>query len=215
MDWFYKILVKIKFLKLLQDPTQTKAVFDILDLAGKIKENDEMLKGFEKGLLESPVLRSMWEERWIPPNITMAQLQKLPERTLGKAYYHHLIDNNLEILFAPEMRIQRPIDYVTYRVLKQHDIVHTILGLDTEVENEVALQGFNLGQLKSPVSLTLVAGGLIHLVDKEPKRALEYYEKAHEFYEQGVQAKFFLEYKLEEMLDWPLEDVRKELNIVA
>ena len=157
----------------------------------------------------------MNDSRWLPELPKMSFLEACEKDTLGHAYENHLKKNSLEIDFFPKVKINRPVDYVTYRTYVVHDLWHTLLGYDTTTVGEMEVQAFSMGQYQSPIALMIITSGFINLLDNEPLKAVEAFEKIIAAYERGKSCNLLLAYKLEDMLERPIEEVRKEVGLTS
>ena len=167
----------------------------------------------EARLMHKPGFQNLYDERYEAPRVTLASLQTLPLDSFGHALYKHLHDNNLDWDLFPKIVATRPIEYLAQKIYADHDLWHTLLDYGSSVEDELALQAFGVAQYGSPLGCVLIAGGLLHLLRKDPSRAVTALEKISEGYRRGHQVPFLLGLKIYEMLDHPLDEVRRELRM--
>ena len=115
---------------------------------------------------------------------------------------------------TPESLIDpRPIttaaEYITHRLRETHDIIHVLTGFGIDGPGELGLQAFNLAQVRSPLAVLLIFGGLLGtLQDDEPLlRALA------RGFEMGLAARCQTGAKHGEGWERPLADWRRELGL--
>ena len=101
-------------------------------------------------------------QRPAPPRLTMAELARQPDGSLGAAF-HQLIDENkfdLEVLdrdaiglavLPPAMR------YLNTRILQMHDVWHLVAGYRTTALHEIGISAFQLAQFGHNYSAMLLA----------------------------------------------------------
>jgi ubiquinone biosynthesis protein COQ4 len=190
----------------LKNPTQLESVFGV----ARSLQGSPLATQMQRHLLENPAMAALVAEGWRPGPIDMAALAALPEGSLGRTYAEQLQRLNL----TPESLIDpRPIttaaEYITHRLRETHDIIHVLTGFGIDGPGELGLQAFNLAQVRSPLAVLLIFGGLLGtLQDDEPLlRALA------RGFEMGLAARCLISAKLEEGWERPLADWRRELGL--
>jgi ubiquinone biosynthesis protein COQ4 len=209
-------LGKLKFLKfffgLVEDPNRTVLVFKILDQLLKDDQHPGAKMILERAM-EHRGFVEMLEKRYQPAEYDIDLLAQMRPGTLGHAYGSHMKKNGLKPDFYPPFRLKRPIDYFSLRASQVHDIWHVVTGYGTDVPGELFLQGFTLAQFKSPLSATLIAAGLLHVVITMPTRLFEVMDGIMEGYQRGKRAHYLLAEPLEEMWGEDLGEVRMRYGI--
>ena len=190
----------------LKNPTQLESVFGV----ARSLQGSPLATQMQRHLLENPAMAALVAEGWRPGQIDMAAMAALPEGSLGRTYAEQLQRLNL----TPESLIDpRPIttaaEYITHRLRETHDIIHVLTGFGIDGPGELGLQAFNLAQVRSPLAVLLIFGGLLGtLQDDEPLlRALA------RGFEMGLAARCLISAKLEEGWERPLADWRRELGL--
>ena len=190
----------------LKNTTQLESVFGV----ARSLQGSPLATQMQRHLLENPAMAALVAEGWRPGPIDMAALAALPEGSLGRTYAEQLQRLNL----TPESLIDpRPIttaaEYITHRLRETHDIIHVLTGFGIDGPGELGLQAFNLAQVRSPLAVLLIFGGLLGtLQDDEPLlRALA------RGFEMGLAARCLISAKLEEGWERPLADWRRELGL--
>lgn len=200
------------YFSIVKDPTQTERIFDSIDRLTKDK-NQEPVVALEKRIMSKPNFQAMYEDRYIPEIPKKDDLKKMPEGSLGRAFFEHLDKNNLNVEYFPRIEMNRPAEYLSQRIYLDHDLWHAVLGYGVSVEDELALQAFGVAQFESPIGLLIISGGILHIIKNRPTKAVEGFNHLVEGYLIGKKAQFFLGEKIYERLEEPLEKVRKDLNV--
>jgi ubiquinone biosynthesis protein Coq4 len=208
MTFWDKVKVVSIFVRVSLNPKRTDLIIEGIDVISR-DPSHEALKEVEKRVLSNETFRAMYEQNYVPDTPSMDALKSCPEGSFGQAVFKHMDTNRLGFDLFPRYESQRPIKYLATRIFQDHDLWHALLGYDVSVEEEIALQGFAFAQYESPVSLMLIAGGLLNLLRKSPKRAIKAFNKIHEAYTIGKQAPFLLSVRLHDLFFKPLEEARQ------
>jgi ubiquinone biosynthesis protein Coq4 len=195
------------FIRLVFNPNRTELIFKAVKIASHDPGNP-VVKMMEEKLMADPAFRQLYESHYVPRVPAMEELAKLPERSFGNLLYHHLKDNNLDLNLFPSLECDSPIDYMSFKIYQDHDLWHVLLNCDVSIEDEIEIQAFGVAQYQSPISTLLVAGGLLHLLMRDPMRAVAAMKKAVDGYTLGKQAVFLPNLRLHEMFALPIGEVR-------
>lgn len=196
------------FVRLVSNPTQTELIFKGIDIVSQDVEQ-EPVRYIENYIMSIVSFRKMYEQKYDPPNPKMENLSLYAKDTFGSSVYNHMKQNNLQFDLFPNSKMDRPVNYLTSRVYQDHDLWHALLGLGVDVEDELALQAFGVAQFQSLIGVFLIAGGLLHLLIKNPLRVLPAFKKINEFYLLGQRTPFLLSVKLRDLFDLPLIQAQK------
>lgn len=207
-----RLRLQQKFLAFVRQPTKTNLIFEMVDIAARLPENQSAVSLVENRVLADDSFRQLWEERWHPPWRPLPELATLPEGSFGRAYFRHLTENNLRQDFYKSPPLKRPIDYVSLRLYHTHDLWHVLLGFDVSPAGELGVQAFTLAQLGTPISSLLIAGGMLNVLKNAPEQSTSLFETLVRAFERGRHSGFLLGLRLERMLDEPLESVRRQVN---
>lgn len=200
------------FFKLVKDPNRTELIFKGVDIVSSDKDQSVVQKLADK-ILANEEFRQQYESHYMPETPQLESLAQMPEGSFGQAVYQHMKANNLDFNLFPKLNSERAVDYITARIYQDHDLWHALLGYSTRVEDEMSLQAFGVAQYGSPIGVVLIAGGILHLLKKDPLEAVAAFKKAADGYQLGLKAKFLLNIKLHEMFERPIEEVRGECGI--
>lgn len=204
--------IGIAFLKLVNDPTQTDEIFKISrNLRGS---KDQRLRDqIVARHLELPGFKELVDERYIPPTPSIEELLSCPKGSFGHEFASHLHRNGLKPDFYDAIEITGVGDYLIMRVRQTHDIWHVILGYDTSVAGELAIQGAYLSQLGDGFAGLLLSAGILHTLKKNPLGYIDTMDLIFDSYHRCKQAAPLITVKWEEKWNVPIEELRKELRI--
>jgi ubiquinone biosynthesis protein Coq4 len=200
------------FRKLVLDPKRTEEVFKLSDVGLKLEPS----KGVElavKRAMTDEGFRTLFETRYRAPAVDWKFLESLPQDTLGYRYFEHMTRNGLKPDFFPDSLLKNEIEYLIHRGREAHDIWHVLADYDTSVADELALQGFTLSQLDSPISAVLLASGILHFTRFEPNRLGELLDLIDEGHVRGREARYMLGVPWEKHWEMKLEDARSWMRI--
>lgn len=159
--------------------------------------------------------KTMRAQNYMPPKPRLDELRAMPEGSFGRAVADHLDRNGINFDTFPDYQGGNDLEYINHRMYLDHDLWHVLLDASTQVEDELALQAFNVGQLRTPFGALIIAGGLLHLLAKNPISAADTIGKIAQGFQLGKNARFLLEMPLHEMFTMPLELVRREARIYS
>lgn len=153
------------------------------------------------------------QPRILSSTVDLVALRKLPEGTFGREYMRFLDEFDL----SPDAR--RPVEfiddaelaYVMQRYREVHDLLHTLLGMPTNMLGEVAVKWVEGLQFGLPLG---IMGGMFGPLRLGPKHRKHYLD-THLWWalRVGKNARFLLNVYYEEFWDWPIEELRVHLNI--
>jgi len=151
-----------------------------LCLFGKIVRNPESLDevvGMADQLADPVVLADMvhvlrhhhqarvaFAERPRLQDLDVEALFALPEGTIGREYAEFLKANDLDPNDLPDMQVDCDEQYMRAHLYETHDLWHVLTGFSTDVAGELGLQAFYMAQMPSPLSILLLAAGLLNTV---------------------------------------------------
>jgi ubiquinone biosynthesis protein COQ4 len=193
----------------LKKPSELDSVFGVV---GSLQDSP-LATQMQRHLLADPAMAALVAEQWRPVPVDMGLLANLPEGSLGRTYAEQLQRLGLtpESLIDPKP-ITTPEEYLTHRLRETHDIVHVLTGFGIDGPGELGLQAFNLAQLRSPLAVLLIFGGLLSaLQDDKPLEPL--LNALARGFELGLKAQCLITFKLEEGWERPLADWRRELGL--
>ncbi|MFP4103855.1 Coq4 family protein [Coleofasciculus sp.] len=195
---------------LMLDPKHTESVFDIEDGLRHSASSKELLRFTAK----DSVVQTLIKERYLqktPPNTP--ELKKLPKGSLGREYVNHLDQFGFDPDYYRKIDVQEDIDYIMMRIRQTHDIWHVITGFDTHPLGEIAIKAVELAQTHRPMAAAICAGGVFRYMLKQPEEFGYCLDSITAGYHLGLKAKPLLAMKWEELWEYQVEDLRRELNV--
>ena len=198
------------FLALVRDPNKTEKIFEIGD-SGRNAERDR----FEQLLapiLNDPEFQALWTAR-TEISIDLMRLQTLPEGTFGRETAAYFERHGFTPLSFPRIERRSSLDYLADRMRQIHDFWHVLTGYSTEVVGELALQGFTMAQVGSPLSAVILSGGLLHLVIFRPMEVGSAFAQIVEGYRRGKAARRLVTLSYDTLWERDLAQLQRELGI--
>lgn len=196
------------FMAFVKNPGDTESVFDIADAMGRT-EAQAAAVAYLKSI---PEVAQIMAERYIAPVPDLKYLLSLPEDSLGYVYSSHMTETNFDPEFYRKVVIQDDFTYIVLRVRQTHDIWHTVTGFGVDVLGEIGLQAFQLAQNRSPLSVMLMAGAILHTIRISDNLNIVM-QGIDRGYRMGLQAEPFLAQKWEEAWEKPLSEWRTQLGV--
>lgn len=155
--------------------------------------------------------QEQFAQNYLPVFPDAEAIARYSEDSLAAHHWRFLQTNKLGELPHPEMKPRERFDYLRLRLYRVHDLWHVLLGLSIAPQDEMALQAFSYGQLGNLLSLILVFTGLAHFLARYPRKFPATAARMWRYYKLGKRVPSLLNVKVEEYLDKPLIEVRKEL----
>ena len=199
-------------------------VFDLEDAFSRTIWMDKCVERIK----ENPDSARLIEERYMGPEYDIDELLNQPKDSFGYTYAKMMTLKG----FSPHFYRDRPSvddesDYVTMRVRKTHDLYHTLSGFSMTV-GEVGVIAINVCQQSYPafalidnIALTVSCfPGLANMgAGERGKQITDIFNAGAVFdsisigVNMGRKAKQLFPLKFEEILNIPIEDIRRDLNI--
>ena len=207
------------FLTLANDPTQIRAFYDL----HKGLEDTPAMLSFEQTMLAVPEIAQMVDEGYEPPALSLAELNRMPEGSLGRVHAARMLADGLDpdvirrnatsaALEPGESELARKARYLTRRRTMTHDIHHTVTGFGTDLPGEVGISAVYLAQIHQPVSLLYLCAVLLHTMP-EPELYGRALHRLQEGLQLGWKARNLLAQKWELGWERPLVEWRGQLGI--
>ncbi|XP_077593123.1 ubiquinone biosynthesis protein COQ4 homolog, mitochondrial isoform X2 [Stigmatopora nigra] len=145
--------------------------------------------------------------------LDLQKMASLPEGSFGREYLRFLEDNHV----TPDSRAavkfvdNEELAYVMQRYREVHDLLHTLLGMPTNMLGEVAVKWFEAAQTGLPMC---ALGALLGPLRLNPSRLQALITSLGPWaVRNGQQARCVLSIFYEKRWEQNLEDLRRELNI--
>jgi hypothetical protein len=136
----------------------------------------------------------------------------LPPDSLGHVYATYLKSQNFDAEFYPPIEVKDDFSYVMLRLRQTHDIWHIVGDFTTKPNGELGLQALMLAQLHYPISILLIAGGMLKVLVKSADNLDLLLDEIVTGYRKGANSKAFLAQKWEEHWERSVSDWRKEVD---
>ncbi|MBE9206404.1 hypothetical protein IQ244_07730 [Nostoc sp. LEGE 06077] len=210
--------IQLDFLKTLKgavtlalDPGRADATPDVEDGMIKLKAT-QLAIDYIKTL---PEVQEIVQERYLASPPDMTALAQLPSESLGRCFAEYIEQTGFDPNYYRSLPITDDTSYILTRLRQTHDIWHLVTGLGSNVNGELGLQAFCLAQIRIPLPILLIAGGLLRTLFTAPEELGNLLENIAIGYRMGAKAKPFLAQKWEDNWEKPLTVWRKELDIIV
>ena len=195
--------------RLLRDP---KNLDDVKSLSFQLKDAGalhEMIEFFQS----APGTRGAFVRKPSIGVVNLADLRRMPHGSLGQAYAAFLGEHGID---PEDLNISVGIsdeDYMVKHFYETHDIWHVVTGFGVDVANELGLQAFYAAQGPAPLSVALLALGLLNAFLYEPDDVDARLSAITDGWRLGKEAKPLFGVDWAAYWQRPLADVRRELGI--
>ncbi|WP_018691715.1 Coq4 family protein [Algicola sagamiensis] len=177
-----------------------------------IVNKTKYLEQYFQDLYQHPEVKALVDEKYLPETPSIDEMCQMRSGSLGHTFGHFMREYGLSLTGLPEIEIKDDKTYFMHRARSTHDFFHVALGVPPTMPGELAIQGFQIAQVATPVSKFLCSMAFL--------RSLEFTQEMYDFldplvggYLEGRKAKVFLGQRWEERLEEPLEQVRESLNV--
>lgn len=203
--------------RLARNTERTDQVFEIIEaLTG------DSLEATHRAFFADPYGQKLLRERTslLPLLSDTEALRRMPEGSLGRAYVDFMTEGNITaggLVKASEdgRREEDEIDpdpdreFIGERLRDMHDLWHVLNDYGRDDAGEIANLWFSVGQFGNPGM-----GFIAFLGTLDGPKTLAWWRYMRRALVRGRLAKRLVCVPFEELLDKPLEEVRKQLNIV-
>lgn len=198
------------FVGIIRDPGNTESIFDI----AQGMQDSEAFKQSISYMKSQPEIAEIMVERYLATPLDLDALMQLPPDSLGHTYAAYLKEQNFEAEFYPPIQIKDDLSYAMLRLRQTHDIWHIVADFNTNPNGELGLQAFMLAQLHYPLSVLLLAGGMLKVLFQSAQDLGTLLDQIALGYQKGVKAKPFLAQKWEDHWEKSVLEWRRELNVI-
>ncbi|MEC4813187.1 MAG: Coq4 family protein [Scytonema sp. PMC 1069.18] len=176
--------------------------------------DEQQSSDFVEKLQFNPDMAEMISQHYFGPQYKLKDLQRdCPPGSLGYAYYHHMTRNGIPAYEYSAFEASDDISYIKLRKMQTHDIWHVITGYNTNIFEELALQGFYQGQTPTVYQTLLMLALVLHFATVQTKDLNTALEALFEGWHRGRTARPLWAVRWEEMWQRPLADIQAEYNI--
>ena len=208
----YSVKARWSFMQFMRNPADTPEIFRMTQAFHRSapREVVERMLGI---LLADPVLKEQWESRYWPQIPSLEVLRTYPEGSFGREAAAFFDRWNLDVDLFPKPNFASPEDYLTSRMYQAHDFWHVLTGYTPDLEDELALQAFGVGQIRQAIGLVIIAGGIMHILQKHPERSESIMTSLTQGYEMGKRSQCLLTAPIFDQMHRPLAELRLELGL--
>lgn len=193
------------------DPSRADATPDIEDGMINLKATQVAIEYVKT----QPGVAEIVQSRYLAPPPDLAALAQLPAGTLGCCFADYIQATGFDPNYYRPLPITDDASYILTRLRQTHDLWHLVTGLGSSVNGELGLQAFCLAQVRIPLPVLLIAGGLLKTLLNDPEALGDLLEQIAIGYRMGAKAKPLLAQRWETAWEKPLQDWRQELGIVT
>ena len=175
-----------------------------------------------------PERRAWYEEGWLCPDYDFEALEQLPEDSLGYAYRAHIRKNGLDHRLLLNYRLLQEhkelaghiagmppeIKFAIIRGFQTHDILHPLTGYDTSPLGEIALQAFNLAQMRLPYAAFWMSIVTTQMAFLSPQVIEVLMDAITRGWQHGRRARNLTYTRWEELFERPIDALRNEHALV-
>ncbi len=203
------------FQKFSKNPQNTPLVFKLFELSLNLKDKNLVNMHINKMYEKNNILNDYQKEYSAQSFLDGFMDRFFENNTLGNHLQNHFKKNNLDINFYPEVfkKDRNQKNYIVNRAYEVHDLWHTLLALDTEPIDEMAILSFTAGQLNSAITTSVAFAAYTNCIQTNLEWDTSLFEFMSKAFELGKKARSLLVYKPEQFLDKSISEIRQELNL--
>lgn len=183
---------------------------------------DDVKDAYVERFVSDPTYAALLAEAHYAEPLDLDELAQLAEDTLGRAYYHWIVDNDLTAAIATDYRqfhemleaagqldgMPEPMKYAVLRGFQTHDFLHVVTGYQPTGKGEIALQAFCLAQLQFPYFAMWMSVVATRMTFVDPKMITPMMDAITDGWQLGRTVANIQFEKWETMLHQPLDEVR-------
>ena len=194
--------------RLVHDPDRLGEVFEMSDALATREATQPMIDH----LVKDPVVARSLEERH-RIRIDLAELRRLPEGTLGRAFADHMAAANLDPGALPTLSSEDAHGFFRAHLYETHDIWHVVTGFGTDVVGELGLQAFYQAQIPGALPSLLLAVGFVRSALFDRELTVPFMEALVRGWRMAKAARPLFGVRWDELWTVPLADVRRDLGL--
>ncbi|MDF1845875.1 MAG: Coq4 family protein [Parvibaculaceae bacterium] len=188
---------------------------------------DDVIESYLSDFKKLPNQKAFLEEHYFSDTLDLDDLKELPRNTLGREYYHFIVDNGLEKNLAVNYkslhdalagkgsldRMPPELHYAIIRGFQIHDLLHVLTGYEPTGFGEIALQAFCLAQIRFPYFGMWMSVTTTRMTLLDPDAIQPMMDAISEGWRYGRRAKNIQFAKWETMLERPLDEIRTQYQL--
>lgn len=187
------------------------------------------IDAYTEELASLPGAAAFIEAQYLADPLSLAQLERYAEGTLGHGYHQFVVAHGLEAnlgrnyrAFNEELqasgkldRLPADLSYTIVRGFQIHDFLHVLTGFDSTPMGELAQAAFHFAQLRFPYHAMRMAVTTAHMAFLNPKVITEGMDAIVAGWSLGRASENLHFTRWEEELDTPIETIRQRVGIVT
>lgn len=200
------------YVRLVRDTSRLDLVFALADSLVDPKVKSPALVE----MLAKPGVSEYLADPWPPLQADLASLRAMPEGSLGRAFAAFLDQRGLDPTGVYHSDLERDgteVQRYKLHMERTHDLWHTVLGYDTDVAGELAVQAVYVAQLGSGLGAVILSGGLLNTILFKPKELELRMEAIVHGWRLGKSLRPLFGADWVSMLGWPLTRVREHFGM--
>jgi ubiquinone biosynthesis protein Coq4 len=198
-------------ISLVRDPSRLDVVFSFTDAILRDAEATAQIAR----MLEQPAAAEACARRLRTPALDLAQLDTMPEGSLGRAAADFFRAHGLDPGALPRREPTNDVEWLTAHLYETHDLWHAITGFLPDVAGELGLQAFYASQTVGPFPVAILAAGLLNTLLYAPEGKEARLAAIARGWEMGRRAAPFVGVDWTPLLAQPLAAVRAKLAITV
>ncbi len=202
------------YVRLVRDTGRLDLVFALADALTDPKEMSPTLQA----MLARPGVAEFLANPTPPLRADLATLRAMPEGSLGRAFAAFLDQRGLDptgLYHSDEGDQGSEVQRFKLHMERTHDLWHTVLGYDTDVAGEVAVQAVTMAQLGSGLGTVILSGALLNSMLFAPQDMERRMEAIVHGWRLGKSLRPLFGADWASMLTWPLARVREHFGMRA
>ena len=198
------------FVDLVKHPDHLGRVFEISD--GMVQQRMEVLEQMARHFARDPrgaeAIRDKKRLRF-----DLAELDQLPEGTLGRVFAGHMRKNGLDPAAIPTLGATGDAEFVRAHLYETHDVWHAVTGYDTDVAGELGLQAFYAAQAPGGLPWMLLAMGFLNTAIYSMEDRERRFDAIARGWDMGRRARPLFGTRWDELWTTPVAEVRRSLGV--
>jgi ubiquinone biosynthesis protein COQ4 len=184
---------------------------NILEMAKILFSNGRLNELKEHCLHTAPQMLRL-RPRFAPD---LAKLAGMPPGTLGREYWEFLNTRKIlpHDLKIPEGTYDLDQQFLFEYFYQTHDLFHLLTGFETDIQGELGLQAFYMGQAPTPLAPLLIGLGIVREFWVKPEGAPKLIRTIVAGYQLGRKAAPLYGVDWEKVLESPLSSIQQSLNL--
>jgi ubiquinone biosynthesis protein COQ4 len=202
-----------RLVQMARHPTDFQRTMNFRDILREYGYFEPCVQRMQKDVATQAIMRDRPILNWTEAELS--KMRQLPADTLGRQYIGLLDSAGLDALSYERELTVTDTEYFLRRVSQTHDLWHVVLGYDTSALGEFAVNAFMMSQMEWPSFAFYLGGSMFKAMFSNPSEVPSIIQAVSEGWVKGKALPPFFGVRWEELLDQPLEAVRRQLGVAA